>query len=217
VLSASHKDDNSNQVCDICNASIKAVSSGECGVNGNNVTYTLYADGTLMIKGSGAMKDYWYASPFSSENKVKKVVISSGVTSVGSWAFANCTAIESVTIPSSVNKIGNWAFSGCSGLKKVNISSGLTYIGMRAFNNCTALEEISLPSSLTTIDDNAFYSCLSLKSIVIPSSVTIIGEKAFYNCNNLTIYCEVEGQPSTWDASWNYSNCPVVWGYTEEN
>ena len=185
VLYASHKDDNSNQVCDICSAAIKAVLSGECGANGNNVTYTLYDDGTLMIKGSGEMKEYWYASPFSSENKVKKVVISSGVTSVGSWAFANCTAIESVTIPSSVKKIGNWAFSGCSGLKKVNISSGLTYIGMRAFNNCTALEAISLPSSLTTIDDNAFYSCLSLKSIVIPDNTTYIGAYAFYDCSSL--------------------------------
>jgi hypothetical protein len=44
--------------------------------------------------------------------------------------------------------------------------------------------------------------------------VTSVGEGAFYECPSLTIYCETTSQPSGWDSYWNYSNRPVVWGYT---
>jgi len=43
--------------------------------------------------------------------------------------------------------------------------------------------------------------------------VTSIGKWAFAYCNSLTIYCEAESQPEGWSEDWNYSNCPVEWGY----
>ena len=39
-------------------------------------------------------------------------------------------------------------------------------------------------------------------------------ESAFKECDNLTIYCEAESQPASWDSSWNPDNRPVVWGAT---
>ena len=41
------------------------------------------------------------------------------VTSVGPWAFSNCSGLTSVTIPPSVTSIGGGAFSDCSLLKDV--------------------------------------------------------------------------------------------------
>jgi hypothetical protein len=58
-----------------------------------------------------------------------------------------------------------------------------------------------------------FVWCTSLTSIVIPDSVKSIGAYAFYKCISATIYCEAESQPDGWDSNWNYSKCPVVWGY----
>jgi hypothetical protein len=40
-----------------------------------------------------------------------------------------------------------------------------------------------------------------------------MGVDVFTNCSTLTIKCQMEEQPSTWDSSWNTSSCPVIWGY----
>lgn len=94
---------------------------------------------------------------------------------------------------------------------------GITSIGTGAFYACDSLKSVVIDNSVTSIGTDAFYDCRSLTSVKIPDSVTTIGEDAFRDCNKLTIYCEAEekNKPSGWDANWNYSNCPVVWGYFE--
>ena len=101
-------------------------------------------------------------------------------------------------------------------ITSVIISEGATSIGEDAFYGCSNLTEIVIPDSVTSIGDDAFGACSNLTEIVIPDSVTSIGVRAFYGCRNLTIYCEAESQPIGWDSSWNYSNRPVVWGYSPE-
>lgn len=41
------------------------------------------------------------------------------VTSIGSYAFRDCSGLTLIEIPNSVTSIGNNAFSGCNGLTKV--------------------------------------------------------------------------------------------------
>ena len=51
--------------------------------NEGNLTWTLDAEGTMTISGSGAMKDYSTdKSPAYNNNKIKKVVIENGVTNI---------------------------------------------------------------------------------------------------------------------------------------
>lgn len=51
------------------------------------------------------------------------LIIPSGVSSIGSSAFYNCTGLTSVTIPSSVTSIGTDAFSFCKNIETVNVAS----------------------------------------------------------------------------------------------
>ena len=50
---------------------------------------------------------------------VTDLVIPNGVTSIGDYAFYNCSGLTSVTIPDSVTSIGYQAFYGCGGLTSV--------------------------------------------------------------------------------------------------
>ena len=65
------------------------VDSGECGAEGDNVTWVLYDDGELVISGEGEMADYDYdyEAPWNSEYNVKSVVVENGITSIGYLAF----------------------------------------------------------------------------------------------------------------------------------
>ena len=112
--------------------------------------------------------------------------IPGSVTSIGNYAFANCTSLDSVTIPSSVTSIGQQAFRACQNLKSVSIPSSITDIAESTFHSCTGLTSVSIPNSVITIGTSAFYNCTNLKNVTIPKSMTSISYYAFSNCTGLT-------------------------------
>jgi len=108
------------------------------------------------------------------------------VTSIGNYAFRECSGLTSVTIPNSVTSIGYQAFIYCSGLTSVTIPNSVTSIGDQAFLNCSSLTSITIGNSVTSIGNSAFHSCSGLTSVTIGNSVTNIGNYAFYGCSGLT-------------------------------
>ncbi len=68
-----------------------------------------------------------------------KTVVITGGSSIGDYAFWDCTGLTSVTIPSSVTSIGNGAFEGCTGLTSVTIPSSVTSIGIHSFSGISGL------------------------------------------------------------------------------
>ena len=145
------------------------------------LTYTLNNDGTATVSGCDRTV---------TSIKIPSNVESNGqtctVTSIGDYAFWNCSGLTSVDIPDSVTSIGNYAFSWCSGLTSVTIPGSVTSIGGYAFGGCSSLTEVTIPDSVTSIGRNAFWGCAGLTSITIPDSVTSIGDFAFYYCTGLT-------------------------------
>ena len=144
----------------------------ESGTCGDNVTW-MYSEAkqTLTIFGSGDMFNYGSGfTPFNNCSNIKKVVIESGISSIGSNVFQNCSGLTSITIPESVTSIGDYAFSGCIGLTSVTISESVTSIGAAAFINCIGLTSITIPESVTSIGTDAFVYCRGLASIKVPVS-----------------------------------------------
>ena len=119
-------------------------------------------------------------------NQVKEYVLGDDVTSIGSYAFYDCSSLTSVTIPNSVTSIGGSAFRGCSDLTSVTIPNSVTSIGSSAFSGCSGLTSITIPNSVTSIGWSAFSGCFGLTSVTIPNSVTSIGYETFYGCSGLT-------------------------------
>lgn len=162
-------------------AAAASATSGKTG----KCTWTL--DGTVLtISGNGAMADYSYSecAPWSTD--ITEVVIESGVTNVGNYAFFNCESLTDITIPDHVTSIGSYAFSRCTGLTSITIPGGVKKIGEGAFSGCQSLTSITLPDSVTSIGDKAFSSCTELTDITLPNGVTSIGYASFYGCTSLT-------------------------------
>lgn len=193
------------------------VASGYCGGEGDgkNLTWTLDSEGVLTISGLGKMKDYendnknrapWY----SSRKSLKNLVLKSGITSIGDYAFFDCSNLTGdLKIPSNVHSIGENAFGYCSGfngsltiengvveIKKcafyhckgftgsLKIPNSVTYIGVYAFYDCAGFTgDLIIGDGVTTIERCAFSGCYRFKgTLKIGNSVTSIGEEAFNSC-----------------------------------
>ncbi len=116
----------------------------------------------------------------------KNTIIPNTVTSIGNYAFYECSNLTSMVIPNSVTSIGGSAFSGCSGLTSIEIPNSVTSIGTDAFGNCSGLTSVEIPNSVTKIGCGAFSECCGLTSVTIGNSVTNITSWAFWRCTSLT-------------------------------
>ena len=66
--------------------------------------------------------------------------------------------LTSVNFPSSLTTIGAYAFYDCTGLTSVSLPKGLTTIGDHAFASCTGIAGMMFPESIQTIKPGAFDS-----------------------------------------------------------
>lgn len=190
----------------------KVIASGDCGENGDNVTWKLYEDGLLVIEGSGKMKDYpidrgaiggWgsssnemYTTPWKDYNeKIKKVVVTEGITYLGESAFSD-TRLESLMLPDSLETIS--VYMGIGDLTSFRIPKGVKKIGGEYIDLYYAynLETIevdeeneyfsSVDGVLYNKDKTILLSCPPKKSeVVIPYGVKTIGAYAFMTCKEI--------------------------------
>ena len=147
------------------------------------------ASGTLTVTGSCDMEDYSASSPApwaGYRNKIKKVIVESGVTGIGSYAFENCKNLSSVEIGNTVQKIGEGAFS-----------------------NCLTLKSVTIPSSVDTIAYGAFWWCPDLDTVYFEGNAPEMGEEIFHNMS-LTAYYVANDKTWTSAKRGNYGG-HVTW------
>lgn len=100
----------------------QAAYSGSCG---EHVKWNLdTSSGTMTISGSGAMEGYssqtdqpWYYY----QDDIRSVIVTSGVTSVGTEAFFDCEKLEQVVLSDSVVRVEDEAFLSCYALTDVTL------------------------------------------------------------------------------------------------
>ena len=135
---------------------------------------------------------------------VTNLVIPDSVTSIGRYAFYNCSGLTSITIPDSVTSIGDGAFSGCNQLVSITIPNSVTSIGKEAFDYCSGLTSVMIGNGVTSIGSSAFEDCSGLTSITIPDSVTSIGSEAFSGCTAMTGVIIGNGVTSIGSSAFSY-------------
>ena len=76
-----------------------------------------------------------------------RIEIPSTVTSIGTYAFTNCTNLEEITLPVSVTSVGNYAFQGCTYLEDIYIYNPDVAFGSNVFKNLEHLTIHGVPDS----------------------------------------------------------------------
>lgn len=114
------------------------------------------------------------------------------VTSIGGYAFDNCSGFTGIlTIPSSVTSIGENAFAHCSGFTEVhyNATNCADFIfpspslsgDTNPFDGCGG--SLIIGENVERIPSNMFFNAAFTGELTIPNSVTSIGDTPFYGCN----------------------------------
>ena len=92
------------------------------------------------------------------------------VTTIGNFAFGECTSLKDVILPSTLTELGSSVFTDCKFVESIRLADspegvvfalpeGLTSIGYQCFKNCFAdgvEAKVVIPASVTTINGEAF-------------------------------------------------------------
>lgn len=163
-----------------CSLTTITIPNSVLSIGENAFSGTLYSSGITSVYISDL--EAWCKIAFANERSnplftahrlflngkiIKDLVIPNSVTSIGDFAFVNCSSLTSVTIPNSVTHIGNLAFYCCYDLNSVTMSNNLTTIGNAAFWYCSNLISITIPNSVKSIGDSTFENCSKLTSVHI--------------------------------------------------
>ena len=156
--------------------------------------------------------DNRYANPLTygrhlnlNEQEITNLTIPNSVTSIGDYAFNNCSGLTSITIPNSVTSIGEYAFSNCSCLKSLTIPANVTSFGFKAFDGCSGIttlnyrakaltnpgnilgmanvETVNFDGGATVVPANLLSNFSKLGLVNIGKDVTTIESGAFNNCS----------------------------------
>lgn len=193
-----------------------------------------------ILKGMTTVPSYYFhcnstsTSTYSYFNYLQDISYEKSVTSIGTYAFHNCTSLALKTLPNSISSIASYAFvnckkialthipsgitqiengifQNCSGIRTLVLHEGITTIGNSVFWQCTAMTSISLPNSITKIGTQAFYSCIGITSLSIGSAITSIATNAFQGCTKLTSITINKPEGSVSGAPWGATKATVTW------
>ncbi|MBQ7596637.1 MAG: leucine-rich repeat domain-containing protein, partial [Clostridia bacterium] len=174
-----------------------AFAASYSGSAGSGISWLLDTySGVLTFSGTGAMADY-SADEQPEWNRyqgyIKSVVVESGVTSIGSYAFYNggtgykYQKLASVDCSNSVTVINSYAFRGCGGLTQVVNSGSVTQVKEYAFRSCVSLTAFDF-SAAVTIENGAFSYCEALNTVNFSPLLTTLGASAFKGCTGISSF-----------------------------
>lgn len=134
---------------------------------------------------------------------VDSIILPPSVTTIGGWAFQECSKLTYVNLPAMLEEIPQGCFSGCTSLSKIKLPGGITKIGHEAFQRCNGLTGFDFPATLREVGTNAFSGCQNLESIVFNGPLDKIWYDAFAWCTKLK---EVEFKGAIRNLN-GFSNC----------
>lgn len=155
--------------------------------NDDNSSYT------LVVNGTGAMKDFSYTSDTDNDipwygyrSLITGISLNGELTNIGAIAFYNLyNATGAVSLPDTVTTIGRYAFASSSVSSDLVLGENVKSLGNSAFRG-TDITSVSFKNPDCTLGEWSFCSCYSLASVTLPTNLKTVPYRAFLNCYPLT-------------------------------
>lgn len=126
-----------------------SVTEGSCGVSAK-WSYNQETK-VLTVEGSGTVTEL---KSFDKKQEVNKLIIKSGIHTLGSNAFVGYKFSE-VILEEGIQRIESCTFYQCDKLKEIKIPKSITYIGANAFYEVNYLRKVTILGNVT-IGKNPF-------------------------------------------------------------
>ena len=172
-----------------------------------DTTCTLYDDGSFVVSGTGAMADYSTSTsksaPWNQDGNISKITsieVQNGVTTIGKYAFRNCTTVTSITRSESVASILNAAFYGCNNENLVvDIKGTVTNAASLCFSNVVGTIYVYDAGTLTNVSSKATKAKVIYKGT--PPTSGEAGENVTWRYNTDTKMLTISGTGAMYDST----------------
>lgn len=187
-------------------------------------------DGMLSMAEAAAVSYDQFGATFFGNSEIttfNEFQYFTGVTTLYSDAFRNCTNLKSIVLPSTLQSIGGYAFANTA-LTSIDIPQSVTTLHNGMFRQCAKLESFTgryassdhkslvkdnilyaiapsgltdydVPSNVTRLQDYVFHLNDKLVRVRVPASVTKVGSYAFRGCTSLEYVIFKRSTPPTGD------------------
>ena len=141
------------------------------------------------------------ANMFENMSNIEKITLPGTLETIGSNAFANCTALSKINsneegkaiLPNTVKQISESAFLNCTGLTDFNTGESLEIIGNSAFSGCSNIVRFNsnvdghmvLPAFCTSLGTTCFSGMTGITDVTVDDYIASVGNGSFALMSNL--------------------------------
>lgn len=146
--------------------------------------WELSDNGLLTVTGTGSIAEFPWKQ-YSAQ--IEAVIITDGITAIGTGAFEGCSGVKSLSFPGSARVERN-AFSGCTGLKEITVTAGSGAMcdydaasgqNLPWFQTKGKDLTVKFDRGVTAIGSFAFFGAAGVSGVELPGTLKTIGASAF--------------------------------------
>ena len=142
------------------------------------------------------------------------IIVGDQVIEIEEYAFSLCNKLRRVELPDGLTTIGKGTFNMCQNLQYINIPETVTSIKEQAFTNCSKLKTITIPKGISGFERRTFIGCSALRTLILENPVGFeinkAGMQAFQGVTLNAIYVP-------YGSATNYKNLNKSGGSNFEN
>lgn len=128
-------------------------TSGSCG---DNTTWQLVDDHTLIISGSGAIDA---GAPWEFyKDTIYTLILDGEITSIGDKSFYSFNNLKYIDFGPALKEIGTQAFYSCNALEAIRLPATFRKFGQECFMDCDGLQVIFFDGPMPSFKANCLYT-----------------------------------------------------------